>query len=155
MSQRRTSTFAAAPLASLLSAGMLVMGIMLACFSARAGTLDPVLPRITAQVQAQLRYPPKAIALQQSGRAVVRFRIDRSGKILEVGLVSKTGSAPLDVEAINVFNRIVRFDLGIGDDFVPEAKSFVIQLPITFDLSNQSAQPGAPTEGASLPAAGP
>ena len=60
----------------------------------------PVSPGYRAALSAWLeghkRYPDSARSRGEEGRAVLRFRVDRSGRVLNYGVVSSTGYPDLD-----------------------------------------------------------
>jgi len=53
-------------------------------------------------LESHKRYPEDARARGEEGRAVLRFRVDRSGRVLDYAVVGSTGYADLDaaVEAM-------------------------------------------------------
>lgn len=61
---------------------------------------------LMAQIHRMKRYPSEARTAREEGIARVRFSIDRSGKVLAASLVSSSGSASLDGEALALMQRI-------------------------------------------------
>jgi periplasmic protein TonB len=59
---------------------------------------------LSAWLEAHKRYPESARARGEEGRAVLRFRVDRSGRVLNYALASGTGFADLDA-AIDAMMR--------------------------------------------------
>jgi TonB family protein len=59
---------------------------------------------LSAWLEAHKRYPESARARGEEGRAVLRFRVDRSGRVLNYALASSTGFADLDA-AIDAMMR--------------------------------------------------
>jgi periplasmic protein TonB len=51
---------------------------------------------LSAWLEAHKRYPESARSRSEEGRAVLRFRVDRSGRVLSYALASSTGFADLD-----------------------------------------------------------
>jgi protein TonB len=51
---------------------------------------------LSAWLESHKRYPESARARGEEGRAVLRFRVDRSGRVLNYALAASTGSADLD-----------------------------------------------------------
>jgi protein TonB len=51
---------------------------------------------LSAWLESHKRYPESARSRGEEGRAVLRFRVDRSGRILNYALVGSTGFADLD-----------------------------------------------------------
>jgi protein TonB len=57
---------------------------------------------LSGWLESHKRYPEEARQRGEEGRAVLRFRVDRSGRVLDYSVVSSTGFADLDaaVEAM-------------------------------------------------------
>ncbi len=51
---------------------------------------------LSAWLESHKRYPESARSRGEEGRAVLRFRVDRSGRVLNYALVGSTGFADLD-----------------------------------------------------------
>jgi len=51
---------------------------------------------LSSWLQTHKRYPEEARQRGEEGRAVLRFRVDRSGRVLDYSVVSSTGFADLD-----------------------------------------------------------
>jgi len=51
---------------------------------------------LSAWLESHKRYPDSARSRGEEGRAVLRFRVDRSGRVLNYAVVSSTGYADLD-----------------------------------------------------------
>jgi len=51
---------------------------------------------LSAWLESHKRYPESARARGEEGRAVLRFRVDRSGRVLNYALAASTGFADLD-----------------------------------------------------------
>jgi protein TonB len=59
---------------------------------------------LSAWLESHKRYPDGARSRGEEGRAVLRFRVDRSGRVLNYAVVSSTGYADLDA-AIDAMMR--------------------------------------------------
>ena len=59
---------------------------------------------LSAWLESHKRYPESARARAEEGRAVLRFRVDRSGRVLNYALATGTGFADLDA-AIDAMMR--------------------------------------------------
>jgi TonB family protein len=53
-------------------------------------------------LEAHKQYPPGALERGEEGRAILRFRVDRSGRVLDYQVVSSTGYADLDQSIENM-----------------------------------------------------
>ena len=51
---------------------------------------------LSAWLEGHKRYPDSARARSEEGRAVLRFRVDRSGRVLNYAVVQSTGYPDLD-----------------------------------------------------------
>ena len=51
---------------------------------------------LSAWLESHKRYPESSRSRGEEGRAVLRFRVDRSGRVLNYALVGSTGFADLD-----------------------------------------------------------
>jgi protein TonB len=51
---------------------------------------------LSAWLESHKRYPDSARGRGEEGRAVLRFRVDRSGRVLNYGVVQGTGYPDLD-----------------------------------------------------------
>src|SRR5207237_8002107 len=51
---------------------------------------------LSAWLESHKRYPDSARSRGEEGRAVLRFRVDRAGRVLNYALTSSTGYADLD-----------------------------------------------------------
>jgi len=51
---------------------------------------------LSGWLESHKRYPEDARQRGEEGRAVLRFRVDRSGRVLDYAVVSSTGFADLD-----------------------------------------------------------
>lgn len=69
-------------------------------------------------VRAHLYYPEQAAANGEDGTAEVILKIDRSGKVLSVELVTRSGSQWLDLEATGMFRgaRVPPFPSNVTGD---------------------------------------
>ena len=70
---------------------------------------------LKAHIQDKIKYPENAAAMKDSGRAVVSFWINKTGKVENIQLVRSAGSDLLDQEALRVASTIPNFFPGIVD----------------------------------------
>jgi TonB family protein len=82
------------------------------------------------------RYPIAASAVHASGKAVVRFTLDRGGSVLRQELVTSAGDADLDQEALAMLQRAQPFPR-LPDSIAGNEQSFT--LPILF--ASRQAKP--------------
>lgn len=61
--------------------------------------------RVLAHLDSQKRYPPAARRLRQEGLVLLRFTIDRSGRVLSSRVEQGSGRALLDREALAMLQR--------------------------------------------------
>jgi periplasmic protein TonB len=70
---------------------------------------SPAVLRWQSGLQAQIarfrRYPPKLVGSHEEGRVLVRFTIDRNGKLLESRVLESSGSPDFDQEALLTLTR--------------------------------------------------
>ena len=58
-------------------------------------------------LESHKRYPEAARQRGEQGRAVLRFRVDRAGRILDYAVVSSTGFADLDAAVENMMRGAI------------------------------------------------
>jgi protein TonB len=69
----------------------------------RAPTISPdYRTLLSGWLEAHKRYPEDARQRGEEGRAVLRFRVDRYGRVLDYQVVSSTGYADLDQSVENM-----------------------------------------------------
>jgi protein TonB len=102
---------------------------------AKVGTTVPAAyyNMLQGVIQNAVQYPPASVRAGEEGEAKIRVHFDRSGKILGVELVGRTGFVKLDNEARAVFQRIGKFPPIPANANLEDAE-FVIELPINFEL---------------------
>jgi protein TonB len=83
-----------------------------------------------AWLQTHKTYPDEARRRGDQGRAVVRFTVARDGKVLDVAVVSSTGSAVLDA-AVERLLRDARLPAFPPDMTEPEV---TVSLQIRYSL---------------------
>ncbi|SME97404.1 protein TonB [Tistlia consotensis] len=98
--------------------------------AAAAGALQDYISRLAAWLERHRRYPKRARLLRQEGVAVVRFRIDRRGRLLDSRLQSSSGHELLDAEALDLLKRSAPLPAPAGP--ADAGQEFV--LPIRFEL---------------------
>jgi protein TonB len=75
---------------------------------AAAPTVDPHWQAaISAWIAAHRVYPEEARRRGEEGPVAVRFTVDRSGHVIEAGIVSGSGSALLDEAAVALLRQAV------------------------------------------------
>lgn len=88
---------------------------------------------LTTQIQSSLVYPLRAKQNDEQGTVRVRVNMGRDGRIIEVTVVSSSGSKLLDEEAKAVFKRIGNMP-ALPANYEPDSSQFIFELPITFAL---------------------
>ncbi len=86
---------------------------------------------LMAQIHRMKRYPSEARTAREEGVARVRFSIDRSGRVLAASLISSTGSAALDAEAVALLQRVSPLPAPPPE---VQGSPIVITVPINFNL---------------------
>lgn len=83
-----------------------------------------------AWLQAHKTYPEEARRRDEQGRAVVRFKVDHTGQVLEVELVSGTGSVILDdaVKHMLTGAKVPPFPSGMDEDQVTVTVQLLYKL---------------------------
>ena len=73
---------------------------------------------VSAWLQSHKSYPDDARERGEEGAALVRFTVDRSGRILEFALVRGTGSASLDAAVARMLTgaQLPAFPSGMTQD---------------------------------------
>lgn len=86
---------------------------------------------LSAWFESHKRYPDSARASHEEGRAVLRFRVDRSGRVLHYALVQSTGYPDLDA-AVDQMMRGANLP-----PFPPDmaANDIEVSLPVRFALA--------------------
>ena len=87
-------------------------------------------------LQKNMHYPRAARLAGQEGEVVVRFIIDRNGKVQSIKLESRSGFSLLDREAKEMIER--------GDPFpaMPEempGQALEVRVPVSFHVENETA----------------
>lgn len=67
---------------------------------------DRYIAEIVRYLNGRKRYPQLALRLRQQGTIVVKFRLDRNGRVLEADLVQKTPFETLNQSAKNLIQEI-------------------------------------------------
>ena len=62
---------------------------------------------LSGWLESHKRYPEDARQRGEEGRAVLRFRVDRYGRVLDYAVVSSTGYADLDAAVDNMMRGAV------------------------------------------------
>ncbi|MCD9033849.1 TonB family protein, partial [Luteimonas sp. Y-2-2-4F] len=96
---------------------------------ALAGHPDPAWEaRVMARLAEFRRYPTSSKARGEEGVAVVRARLDRSGRVLAAELERSSGSRRLDAAAVETFHRAS--PLPRVPDHLPD--EVVLSIPVEF-----------------------
>ncbi|MBV9783984.1 MAG: energy transducer TonB [Acidisphaera sp.] len=80
---------------------------------------------LSAWLQAHKTYPQAARRNGEEGRAVVRFTVDRDGRVLDVELVGSSGSQSLD-DAAQAMLR--------GAHLPPPVRQLTVTVPVRYRL---------------------
>lgn len=84
---------------------------------------------MAAWLQSHRSYPDEARRRGEEGRVVIRFTVNRDGRVLDVALVSSSGSELLDEAARAMFRaRLPAFPAGMAQDQI------TVTVPIRFTL---------------------
>jgi protein TonB len=90
--------------------------------------------QILTQLGKHRRYPQEARDRRHQGEAVVKFTVDRQGRVTSKAIVQSSGSSHLDAEALAVLDRAAPLPQP------PEelaGESFPLELPIRFRIKGQ------------------
>lgn len=89
---------------------------------------------ISAHLERNKRYPREAKAAEQQGTPMVRFAVDRRGRVSDVSIARSSGHALLDQATLDLLRRVSPLPAmprSLGRDRV------VISLPIEYSLSRK------------------
>ena len=86
-------------------------------------------------LQENMHYPRAARLAGQEGRAIVRFVIDRSGKVLSIRLEQGSGHHVLDREAVEMIERADPFPVMPAEMIASELE---LRVPIVFEIHDES-----------------
>ena len=95
-----------------------------------SGPSAAYLAELRAWLERHKRYPPRARQRGVEGVAVVRFRIDSEGRVLESTLQSRSGDRDLDREALRMLKRAEPFP--VPPDF--SQPSLQVSVPVASRL---------------------
>jgi protein TonB len=87
--------------------------------------------RIVTQLGKHRRYPQKARVRRHQGEAIVRFTVDREGRVIASRIVTSSGSSLLDEEALAVLTRAAPLPEP-PEDLV--GATFELEIPIRFRI---------------------
>lgn len=88
---------------------------------------------VSRMISASQRYPVLSKQYGESGRAVVRLKLARDGRVLEATLVQASGYTRLDDEARAVMSRVGRF-MPVPKRLWPDNDTVLINQPVSFGL---------------------
>jgi protein TonB len=86
---------------------------------------------VSAWLDAHRAYPPEARRRGEQGKVLLRFTVDRTGKVQHVEVVTGSGSSRLDSAALNLLRSAAL------PPFVPSMTSeqITITMPVDYGLS--------------------
>ena len=87
--------------------------------------------QVFAQLKRNLRYPPKAASRGEKGIVQISFSLDRHGRVIDSRILSSSGVAELDQEALALLRRAQPFPMPPAD--LP-GERFERNAPISFHL---------------------
>jgi protein TonB len=90
--------------------------------------------QILTQLGKHRRYPQEARNRHQQGEAVVKFTLDRGGRVLSSAIVQSSGSTHLDAEALAVIGRAAPLPEPPGD---LTGEKFDLEIPIRFRIKGE------------------
>lgn len=99
--------------------------------AARAASADYA-RRIASLLAAQKRYPPEARAQRLSGRAVIAFTVNRSGRVISQSIASSSGSPILDGALRQMLARASSAFPPMPAEVPGASKSFTLPISFTF-----------------------
>lgn len=100
---------------------------------------------VMERLEAQRFYPDLAVRREWQGSGLVLFRIERSGRLLDVRLADSTGRPALDTAALGIVARAAPFP-AIPDGLPDE---MTITMPVQFLIAGRADLP--PPTMAALP----
>jgi protein TonB len=86
---------------------------------------------VKAILEANKRYPRRAIERGHEGVVVLWFVIDRNGKVVNYRIEQSSGSTILDGEVVRLIKKVNKFPM-VPDDQVRDSEE--ITMPIRFEL---------------------
>ena len=86
-------------------------------------------------LQENMHYPRAARLAGHEGRAIVRFVIDRAGKVLSIRLEQGSGHHVLDREAVEMIERADPFPVMPAEMIASELE---LRVPIVFEIHDES-----------------
>jgi len=86
-------------------------------------------PLASAHVKRFLRYPAAERRARQEGRALVRFRVDRAGRVSDPSIVESAGRPALDRAALAAVRAA---DPLPPPDWLPDGDTVTATLPVAF-----------------------
>ena len=84
---------------------------------------------IQKKIEAQKKYPKKAIEGGQEGTSYVKFTVLPNGDVSEIAIINSSGSLTLDEAAIAMVRNANPFPA------LPQNSPLFINLPITFKIN--------------------
>jgi TonB family protein len=138
------STFAIGARAALIAVGISIGVGSLECGAAADQTPtvgSDYRKEIGAWLAAHKRYPEDARGRGEEGRAVLRFRVNREGRVLDAAVISSTGFADLDAAVVDMMHNAVLppFPSSMTE---PEIE---VSVQIRFGLTEPGGRPASTT----------
>ncbi len=97
---------------------------------------------LSVWLEAHKRYPESARVRGEEGRVVLRFRVNRSGRVLDYAVISGTGYPDLDAAAEGMMRGAVL------PAFPPSMTAPEAEISVTVKFGLNAGQPSGPPPGA-------
>ena len=91
------------------------------------------LSKIKSHIEKYKKYPRRAKRLNQQGKVVVSFKIEKNGQIKDIEIKSRCPFKKLNIAAINILKEIAQFD-PIPNEL--NKNSWDIEVPISYSIIN-------------------
>lgn len=99
----------------------------------KVGNAQTYLGHLMTWLNNYKQYPVEAKKLKQQGTVKLQFTIDRQGQILDYKIKESSGSAVLDVAAIEMLKAAAPLP-AMPDDFYPNRKRMLLVIPVEYSL---------------------
>lgn len=100
--------------------------------AARQALREDYFARLRAYIERYKRYPRRALIRREEGTVLLRFTLDRQGRVLSQEIARSSGHSDLDHEARGILERaspLPEIPAAIG------AEQLEIEIPVSFSLS--------------------
>lgn len=101
--------------------------------TAKNSIKNEYLLKLRALIEVHKKYPKRAKRLNQQGKVIVAFKINKNGQISSIKLKSKSRYKRLNNAALDILRKIVRFE-PIPDEL--EKTQWTINIPISYFILN-------------------